>query len=166
MNMRVLRRSATATLVFAVLRLMVSAQETGDAEHPRTPAIDGVWVVNVTVRDCQTGNLIRSLHALNLYIHDGSLTETAVNAEPAVNVPRTPSVGTWRHLGGRTYASTLNFFRYETDGTFASRARVTRTIELNEDGSVFTSTGTVKDFDANNVLISTGCSTETGTRPE
>lgn len=166
MKMRVLRSSVIAAMALATAQMVVSAQETGDPEHPRTPAIEGVWVVNVTVRDCQSGDLIRSLRALNLYIHDGSITETAVNAETAVNVPRTPSVGTWEHLGGRRYASILNFFRYEPDGTFASRAKITRTIELNEDGSEFTSIGIVRDFDANNVLISTGCSSETGTRPE
>jgi len=104
--------------------------------------------------------VIRSVRALNLFIHDGSLTETAVN------VLRTPSVGTWRHLEGQTYTSTFTFYRYNPDGTFASRAKVTRTIELNNDGSKFTSTGTVEDFDANNVLISTACPTETATRPE
>jgi len=115
---------------------------------------------NVSIRDCQSGDVIRSVRALNLFIHDGSLTETAVN------VLRTPSVGTWRRLEGQTYTSTFTFYRYNPDGTFASRAKVTRTIELNNDGSKFTSTGTVEDFDANNVLISTACPTETATRPE
>lgn len=162
MKKRILRSPAIAALLLAAAQTIVSAQETADAEHRRKemPAIEGVWTSDVSIRDCQRGDVIRSVRALNLFIHDGSFTETAVN------VLRTPSVGTWRHLEGQTYTSTFTFFRYNPDGTFASRAKVTRTIELSEDGSEFTSTGTVEDFDANNVLISTACPTETATRPE
>lgn len=44
------------------------------------------------------------------------------------------------------------------------RRGLTRTIELSEDGTQFTSTGTVEDFDAQNVRVSIGCSTEIATR--
>jgi hypothetical protein len=162
MKKRILRSSAIAALLLAAAQTIVFAQETADAEHARkeTPGIEGVWTVNVTIRDCQRGDVIRTLRALNLFIHDGSLTETAVN------VLRTPSVGIWRHVEGQTFSSTFNFFRYNPDGTFASRTKVTRTIELSENGGEFTSTDTVEDFDANNALISTTCATETATRPE
>ncbi len=162
MRKRVLRISAMIALVMAGTQMVVSAQEPGGAENSRrkAPDIEGVWTVNVTIRDCQTGDAIRSLRALNLFIHDGSLTETAVN------VLRTPSVGIWKHLEGQTYASIFTFFRYKPDGTFASRAKVTRTIELKDNGGEFTSSGTVEDFDADNTLISTACETETATRPE
>ena len=162
MRKRILRTSAIVALALAATQITVSAQETADAEHgpKEKPGIEGVWIVNVSIRDCRRGDVIRNVRALNLFIHDGSLTETAVN------VLRTPSVGSWRHFEGKTYTSKFTFFRYNPDGTFASRAKVTRTIELIEDHSEFTSTGTVEDFDANNVLISTACATETATRPE
>src|ERR1700756_705886 len=162
MKKRILRSSGTVALLLIAVQIIVSAQEPADDEHSRKKVsrIEGVWSSNVTIRDCQKGDVIRSVRALNLFIQDGSFTETAVN------VLRTPSVGTWRHIDGRTYASTFTFFRYNPDGTFASRAKVTRTIELSEDGGEFTSTGTVEDFDANNVLISRSCPTETATRPQ
>jgi hypothetical protein len=162
MRKRILRSSAIVALALAATQMIVSAQETVDAEHSRRerPRIEGVWNVNVTIRDCQRGDVIRSVRALNLFIQDGSLIETAVN------VLRTPSVGTWRRLEGQTFASIFTFVRYKPDGTFASRAKVTRTIELNEDGGEFTSTDTVEDFDTDNALISKACATETATRPE
>jgi hypothetical protein len=161
MKKRVLGKSAIVALVVAATQMIASAQETvGEDSRRQMPSIKGVWIVKVTIRDCQTEDVIRRVRALNLFIHDGSLTETAVN------VLRTPSVGTWRHLEGQTYSSTFTFFRYKPDGTFASRAKVTRRIELSEDRDEFTSTGTVEDFDANNVLISTACATETATRPD
>jgi hypothetical protein len=162
MKKRILRTPAILALALASTQLIVSAQDAVGAEDSRrhVPNIKGVWAVNVTIRDCQRGDVIRSLRALNLFIRDGSFTETAVN------VLRTPSVGTWRHVEGQTFSSTFTFFRYKPDGTFASRAKVTRTIELSEDSSEFTTTDTVEDFDANNVLISTTCATEAATRPE
>ena len=112
------------------------------------------------MRNCETGEIIRNLRALNLFVHDGSMTETSTN------ILRGTSVGTWRHVQGDTYMSMFEFFRFNPDGTFASTARVTRTIELSEDGTRFTSTGTVEDFNAQIVRVSVGCSTEIAARAQ
>jgi len=120
--------------------------------------LDGVWRVSVTVRTCDTGDLIRNVRAMNLFIHDGSMTETAASAL------RSSSVGTWRHLQDRTYEATFRFFRYTPDGGFASTAKVMRTITLSDDGRRFTSQGKVEDFDGGGASISVGCSTETAIR--
>lgn len=152
MKKRVLRSCTMLLLSFAATQAIASAEE--------THGIEGVWSVNVAIRDCQTGALIRAVRAMNLFMHDGSLTETAVN------IMRTSSLGTWRHDQRQTYTAIFRFFRYNPDGTFASIAKVTRTIDLNHNNTQFTSTGTVEDFDANNVLISNTCSTETATRPQ
>lgn len=159
MKMHVLKSSVIATLLLTGAQMMLSAQETADSRKEKL-GIEGVWITSVSIRDCQSGTVIRTVRALNLFIHDGSSVETAVN------VLRTPSVGSWKRLEGQTYASTFTFYRYNPDGTFASKAKVTRTIELSEEGNDFTTTGTVEDFDANNVLISKSCPTETGTRAE
>jgi hypothetical protein len=124
------------------------------------PEIEGVWDVKVTIRQCGTGNLIRAVRAMNMFIHDGTLTETGAN------ILRSSSRGGWRHLEDRKYTATFRFFRYNPDGTFASIAKVTRTIDLSHDGNTFISTGTVEDFNADNVLLSTSCPTETATRVE
>jgi hypothetical protein len=150
-----MRRMLSVSLVFA---LALSAPATAADEH--TPRLNGVWNVNVTVRNCETGEIVRTVRALNLYVHDGSMSETSSN------IMRGPSVGTWRHVEDRTYASMFEFFRFNLDGTFASTARVTRTIELSAHGTRFTSTGTVEDFNAQNDRISIGCSTETAARAQ
>ena len=131
----------------------VAAQE----GHQR---LNGVWNVGVTVRSCETGEVIRRVRAVNLYIRDGSMTETSSNSA------RSSSVGTWRHLHDNTYTSMFEFFRYNADGSFATTARVLRTIELSEDGTQFVSRGTVEDFNAQNVRVSVGCSTEAAVRAQ
>lgn len=124
-----------------------------------SPKIEGVWDVAVAIQSCGPNPVtIRNVQAMNLFMGDGSLTEMAVN------IFRTPSMGRWRHAEDRTYTATFRFFRYTGQFTFASTAKVTRTITLSPDGNSFTSTGTVEDFDANNKLISSSCAVETATR--
>lgn len=133
-----------------------------DATTPeqQPPLLQGVWHVSVAVRNCETGDTIRTIRALNSFTRDGSMSETAAN------ILRGPSVGTWRHLRANTYTSMFEFFRFNPDGTFASTARVTRTIELSADGTQFTSIGTVEDFDAQDVRVSVGCATEIAARAQ
>jgi hypothetical protein len=150
--MRMLQTCMMIALGLAATQATASAQQ--------TPRLNGVWNVSVTVRSCDTGEVIRNVRALNLFVHDGSMTETSSNSR------RSSSVGSWWRLHHNTYASMFEFFRYNTDGTFASTARVIRTIELSQDGTEFVSTATVEDFDAQNVRVSLGCSTETAARAQ
>jgi len=130
------------------------------APEQQAPLLQGVWHVSVAVRNCETGDTIRVVRALNSFTRDGSMSETAAN------MLRGPGVGTWRRLQGNTYTSMFEFFRFNPDGTFASTARVTRTIELSEDGRQFTSIGTVEDFDVQDVRVSIGCATEIAVRAQ
>jgi hypothetical protein len=147
----------TLPVCIVVLGLLGSRVFAAD-QHPRH--LNGAWNVSVTIRNCETGEVIRRLRALNLFVHDGSMTETSSN------IMRGPSVGTWRFVQDDTYTSMFEFFRFNPDGTFASTARVIRTIELSEDGTRFTSTGTVEDFNAQDVRVSVGCATETAARAQ
>ena len=133
-------------------------QATASAEEPSH--LNGLWNVSVTIRNCDTGAVIRNVRALNLFVHDGSMSETSSNSR------RSNGLGVWQHLQDNIYTSMFEFFRYNPDGTFATTARVTRRIELNADGTEFVTTGTVEDFDSQNVRVSVGCSTETAVRAQ
>jgi hypothetical protein len=137
---------------------LAAMQATGSAEAPSH--LNGLWNVSVTIRNCDTGEVIRNLRALNLFVHDGSMSETSSNSR------RSNSLGVWRHLQDNIYTSMFEFFRYNPDGSFATTARVIRRIELNADGTQFVTTGTVEDFDSQNVRVSVGCSTETAVRAQ
>jgi len=112
--------------------------------------LEGVWDVSVTVTDCNTGALIRTVRSLQAFHHDGSMTETANTASRGI------SEGVWKPDGAQMYTATYWFFRYKADGTFASFAQATDNINLVSDGHL-TSTGVIKDFDASGNLTSTGC---------
>lgn len=91
-----------------------AVRRTGGLVPERNPdRIRGVWAAHMIGTDCNC-NILRNIHVLNLFIDGGKITETAGNFR------RSPSVGTWSHLGGQRYTSTFHFFRYATDGSVSS----------------------------------------------
>jgi hypothetical protein len=122
--------------------------------------LEGVWNVAVTVTDCTTGAPIRTVYSLQAYHHDGTVNETANTAS------RGPSEGVFLAAGEHKYKDSFYFYRYTSAGTFASLAHGVNTITLSADGSHYTSTGNVYDFDANGNLLSTGCVVHTAYRLE
>jgi hypothetical protein len=145
---RMFRICTMLVIGLATSQTILSAQQS---------SLIGVWSVTVTVTDCQSGALIRTVHSLQLFSRDGSITETANTAS------RGPSEGVWTNAGGQTYNDTFWFYRYNPDGTFKSLAKGMDTIALGQDGE-FTSVGTVQDFDANGNSISIACVTHSAVR--
>ncbi len=120
--------------------------------------VEGVWHVRVTVTNCQTGALIRTVESLQMFSEDHSVTETANT------FLRGTSVGAWTHVGAQNYQAKFWFFRYKPDGTFASRAAAVDNITLGNDGKSFSASGMIRDFDANGVPLSIGCFAHAATR--
>ena len=120
--------------------------------------IVGVWDVSVTVVNCQSGAVIRNVHAVQMFQADGTFSEIASLGN------RGSSIGYWYNMEGQTYGANYFFFRYNPDGTFASFAKAANTITLSPDGAQFSVTATIQDFDSNNNQLSTGCVTQTAKR--
>ncbi len=135
-------------------------QEDSPGHSALAGRIEGVWDVRVTILQCDTGAPIRNVRAMNMFIHGGTLTETATN------LLRGSSLGTWHHVGAQDYTAVFRFFRFNPDGSFAGTTKVTRSIELSRDANEFTATSSVESFDVNDNLIATGCAKETASRLE
>jgi hypothetical protein len=123
----------------------------------------GTWDIKVTLRNCQTGASARTLRAINTFGCGGVLIETGGRGATAHSQL---GQGMWQHLGGHYYRAVLQFFRFNRDGSLAGTQRVTRHIELSDDGNEFTATASVEDFDANNNITRTNCATEKARRLE
>ena len=117
----------------------------------------------MTLRDCKTGVPIKTLRAMNTFACGGMLIETAARVTPNLS---NFAHGMWRHIGGQNYSAVLRFFRFNQDGTIAESQKITRHIELSDDGKEFTSTASLEVFDAGTCLIQTTCATETAKRLE
>jgi hypothetical protein len=119
----------------------------------------GTWDIRVTLRNCETGASIKTLRALNTFASGGTLIETGARATPNLSGL---GHGTWRHIGGQSYSAVLRFFRFSEDGTIAEMQKITRHIELSDDGKEFVATACAEIFDADDGLIRTCCATEAG----
>jgi hypothetical protein len=165
MFLRVISGAALAVIFsLSVTQIPVSGKPGGSiigAVPGQGKKLEGTWRVEVTLRNCQTGAPIRTIQALNTYLSGGAMLETG-NSSPF----RSPSHGVWQHTGGRNYTATFMFFRFNPDGTSAGSQKVTRNIEVGEDGDTFTATASVEILDVNDNLIATGCATETARRFE
>ncbi len=141
MTQRMFRICILLTLGFAASQTILPAQE----RH----RLEGIWSVSVNVTNCQI--------SLQQFRPDGSVIDTANTASRGI------SEGVWGYAGDKHVAASYWFYRFNPDGTFASRASVTDKIVLGSNGE-FSSTGSVLDYDANGKLLTTGCFTHTATR--
>jgi hypothetical protein len=146
----------TNILRICTIALALAASPMGFAQDSN--GIEGTWNVTVTVTNCQTGALIRTVHSIQGFSHDGSFTETANT------FLRGSSVGTWNQVSGDDYSARYWFYRYTATGTFLSFAQAFDNVTLSDDRNHFTASGMIQDFDATNRLISMGCFTHAATR--
>ena len=153
---RILALSAIAAAVGSAQQ--VDETQANARRGSQGATIVGIWDVAVTVVNCQTGAVIRNVHSVQMYQPDGAFSETTSLGT------RGSSVGYWFREQGQIYGAAYFFFRYNPDGTFASIAKAANKITVNPDGSQFSVTATIQDYDANNNLLSTGCVTQTAKR--
>ncbi len=123
--------------------------------------LEGTWRVNVTVRDCVSGGILRTFPALLTFAQGGTLTETTAGFPPAV---RTPGHGFWRHTGDHSYAAVSEAFLFN-GGTWTATQRLTQSIEIGDNPDELTSTATGEIIDTSGNVTST-CATAVATRLE
>ena len=149
----------------AMLPLLV-----GGTAEAQPDGIEGVWnLVDEILDACPTGNVIRTVIDMKMFLHDGSMIETP--GSPGVGAPPlkrgVPGLGSWQHINERNYSAFFQFFRYNsTDDSFVGSQTALVSIELSKDGKSLTTSTTTNIFDASGALITTRCTTGSGTRLE
>jgi len=153
-------------MLAAVISFPLLSGSAGQAEQQQQGreqrGIEGVWDIIVTGVSCATGAPLFTGRIIHMFSDGGTMTEIADRSN------RSAGLGTWRHLGGRSYSTLSKFIEYSAFGpnTFNGTAVVSREIELSKNGDEFTATATSEIFDKNDNLIATGCATSTATRFE
>ena len=144
-----------------------SAQES--ASQART--LQGVWHVQVTIRDCATGAaLAPPVNSLVTFAAGGTLHESVSGGGFAPG-QRSDGHGTWRHQGGQRYeqrfVSMINFGTPAGPGPGfeAGWMKVQHTVEV-IDADHIESSGSNSFYRLNGQVYRTGCSTAAGTRFE
>ena len=148
-----------ALAVMLLLTSGLGAQEGNSASQ--AGRLEGMWRVQVTVRDCQTGAVQRTFPGLFAFAKGGILTFTTAGQPPAV---ATPGYGIWGHTGGHSYSAVTEVFIFNPAGAWIQTHRLTRVIELDKDADEFTDTVKLEIFDTSGNLIVTGCATSVARR--
>ena len=156
------------SLAVVVLAASASSAQQSAAEA-RT--VEGVWYVEVTIRECGTGvALAPPVRSLVTFAAGGTIHESVGGGGFAPG-QRSDGHGTWTHKGGRTYdqhfVSLINFGTAPGPGPGfeAGWMKVHHTVEMS-DADHIESAGTNTFHRVNGDVYRTGCSTASGRRFE
>jgi hypothetical protein len=153
-------------LVFAFASLVAVTIASGQEPRPLGGVggrLQGTWDTQVSIIDCQTGNVITTFQSLIVFMAGGTLTESTSGTAPAL---RTPGEGVWRHTTDNNYAFRFKHFRFDAQNVLTGWNIIQAEANLDAEGNAYTSSATVEVYDPNGVLIATACATTAGTRFE
>jgi hypothetical protein len=139
------------------MQISVSGQDNKGLE----PSLVGVWLTQVTRRNCDTGEPIGATSQSQLtFAEGGTLLETI-----GPSIFRSPGNGIWkREHGWNEYSFALRFMRFDAAGSFTGSGVVRGALTLDETGDHYTSTATNDILDVNGNVIGSGCATSVSTR--
>ena len=139
----------------------VSGQsDEGQSDKRHEPSLVGVWVTQVTRRNCETGEPIGTSRIQLTFAEGGTFLETI-----GPSILRSPGNGLWkREHGWNEYSTVQRFMRFDAAGVFVGSGVVRAAITLDETGDHYTSTATNDVLDVNGNVIGSGCATSVSTR--
>jgi len=168
---RDLGRSAVVLSMGLGLVLSAASAARGQQSNAQAPTVEGVWSMQVTIRDCATGAaLAPPVRSLVTFAAGGTLHESVGGGGFAPG-QRSDGHGTWSHKGGQTYdqrfVSMINFATAPGPGPGfeAGWLKVQHTVEV-IDADHIESAGSNSFYRLNGEVYRTGCSTVSGTRFE
>ena len=146
--------------IFSPASPVKAATTAGDSKARR---LEGTWRVEVTIRNCQTGEALRTFPAFLTFAQGGTLVETTTGFSPAM---RSPGHGFWEHTGGDTFKAVSEAFLFNPAGVWVATQKLTQTIAIGNNPDELTSTATNEIFDTNGNLTTSGCATAIAHRLE
>ena len=167
----VLGRSAVMLIIGVPLVLSAATAASAQQSAAKGRTVQGVWYVQVTIRDCATRvALAPAVNSLVTFAAGGTLHESVGGGGFAPG-QRSNGHGTWAHNGGHTYdqrfVSMINFATAAGPGPGFEPGwmKVQHTVEV-IDADHIESAGTNTFYRLTGGVYRTGCSTATGTRFE
>ena len=127
----------------------------------RTRRIEGTWLTQVSIRDCQTGAELRTFPALNTFAEGGSLNDTTTGFGQA---QRSPGLGFWEKTGRDSFRAVSVAFLFNPAGAWTGTQRLTHTLRIGPNELTFNTSNRI--VDPNGVPLVSGCATAVGRRLE
>ena len=169
--MSTMKRKTFTAITFGIMAIITAvaiSQSTITAQNPpvnpgefKEPSLVGVWLTQVTRRNCDTGEPIAATGRIQLTFAEGeTLLETI-----GPSIIRSPGNGIWkREHGWNEYSYALRFMRYDAAGAFIGSGVVRAALTLDETGDHYTATATNDVLDVNGNVIGSGCATSVSSR--
>ena len=154
------KATAVATLGIALIVAGQQLPAQSGGENALARRIQGTWLLQATLRDCNTGAEITNstFPALHTFLSGGAML-----SNPATSGLSTGH-GVWTHTGGDTFKNTIRLFAFTPGGALMGIATVERDIVLSPDGGSLTSDDVSEFRDLAGNLLGSRCAAVTGTR--
>jgi hypothetical protein len=169
-----MRRSLMTVILTSATMLMLGTSGSGtisaagtlatpaQASGPQDRALEGTWRVQITLRDCQTGNPLGvPFLSLVTYARGGTVTATTARVSPAL---LSPFYGVWAHTGGHTFASVAQAFLFNPAGAWTGTQTLRQAIDFGGSPDEYSVTATIEIANPVGTVVSTGCASADGTR--
>jgi hypothetical protein len=169
-----MRRSLVTVILTSATMLMLGTSGSGAlsaAGNPATPAqasgpqdrtLEGTWRVQITLRDCQTGNPLGiPFLSLVTYARGGTATAATARVSPAL---LSPFYGVWAHSGGHTFTSVAQAFLFNPAGVSTGTQTLRQAIEFGGSPDEYSVTATIEIANPVGTVVSTGCASAEGMR--
>src|SRR5499427_5806264 len=149
---------AIVTVISAVTR--TAAQSNGDNSQR---GLEGAWRLQLTVRDCNTGQPLRTFPAVFTFAQGGTATVITAGQLPSL---ATPGLGVWQHTEGPNYVAVTDAFVFSPAGVWIQTHRLKRAIQVSIDGDSFIDQVALLILDTAGNSVATGCATSVASRLE
>ena len=149
-----------ASILFLGLGVTARAQSDGDNSQS---ALEGAWRLQVTVRDCNTGQAIRTFPAVFTFSKGGTATVITAGQLPSL---ATPGLGVWWHSQEHNYSVVTDAFVFSPAGAWIQTHRLKRAIQVSVDGDSFIDQVALLILDTAGNSVATGCATSVASRLE
>jgi hypothetical protein len=164
--MRVKYLRTVALLALAGVIGMVSPHRALGENDGNARALEGSWVFQISLQDCNSGTVIGlPFRSLLTFARGGSTTETTSNPMFVPPLQRSPGHGVWKFDGNHTFEATTVAF-ITLNGALARTQTITQTIEVLTADTLQTTSASVQFYKPDGTLLATGCAVATGTRIE
>jgi len=168
---KTMKRTMLSTITHAILAIAIAvavsqATVIGQDQAPDR-SLGGVWLVEITPRNCATGEPIPTAVTKALYTFNEGGTMSVSFLNNSLTLERTAAHGLWRRdLGWDEYSfKFVHFRRNVSTGAFAGKQEGAGALVLAASGDEFTTDGSTQVFDVNGNPVGTGgCSNSVGTR--
>jgi hypothetical protein len=145
------------------LLITMGTSSTSMAQRNGGGRLEGAWNTQVSVIDCQSGNVIFTFANMPVFMAGGTMVESTTSTAPAL---RTQGEGVWRHTTGNNYVFRFKSFSFNTQNVFTGWTIIQADATLDSTGDAYTSSATIEVYNPNGVLVGTGCAKTAGTRFE